>query len=178
MKKLLFILVLILIPVFISAQENANQQLTFFITTVQLDSANAKSVKVLFQRNPSTITTFSSSQLSISSPNGNIWTPGFYRIWTRGDTTAAGNDIGETDSLSVTLYEIMYDGSRGARIATTVVENIDWTVDTWEGPFRILLFGPSFGLEAVLQKTCTGSADTSAQTIMIIYYFSIKGAIL
>lgn len=170
MKKLIFTLVLIvLIPVLLFAQENANQQLNFFITTVQLDSANSKSVKVLFQRNPSTITTTTSSQLSITNPNGNIWTPGFYRIWTRGDTTSAGNAIGETDSLSVTLYEIMYDGSRGARIATTVIDNIDWTVDTWEGPFRILLFGPSFGLEAVLKKTCSGSADTSAQTIMIIY---------
>lgn len=174
MKKLIFFIALIiLIPVLVFGQENANFQQNYFLTKVQLDSGNAVSVKFMFPRNPASPTAIgivsAASRFSIVAENGQFWNPGFYRFWTRGDTTAAGNEINATDSLKMTIYELNFDGTRGDQTSTLVMDELDWTADTWHGPFVLTVFGPAFGIEAVIQKTCVSDADTSEQVILILY---------
>ncbi len=173
MKKLIFFIALIiLIPVLVFGQENANFQQNFFLTKVQLDSGNAVSVKFMFPRNPASPTaigTVTASRFSIVAENGQFWNPGFYRLWTRGDTTAAGNEINATDSLKITAYELNFDGTRGDQTSTVVVDQLDWTADTWHGPFVLTVFGPAFGIELLVQKFCASDADTSEQVIQLIY---------
>jgi hypothetical protein len=168
-KSILLVALFLLVPVLLLGQENPNFQQNYFITTVELDSGTAKSVRVMFPRNPVTVGSVTASRFSITNPNGSFWNPGYYRLWVRGDTTAAGDAIGSTDSLTITVYELMFDGSRGDQTSTVVADQIDWTVDTWHGPFVLTIFGPAFGMEAVLQKSCVSSADTSEQTIIILY---------
>ncbi len=174
MKKLiiLFVVVMFLIPGLIWAQENPNFQQNYFMTKVQLDSGNAVSVKFMFPRNPAnpaTIGSVTDSRFAITTDRGTFWDPGFYRVWTRGDTTAAGNQINATDSLKITAYELNFDGTRGDQTSTVVVNQLDWTADTWHGPFVLTVFGPAFGIELLVQKTCKSDADTSEQVIMLIH---------
>lgn len=168
-KSIILIALFLLVPVLLLGQENPNFQQNYFLTKVDLDSANAKSVKLYFPRNPTTIASVTASRLSITNDRGAFWVPGFYRVWVRGDTTSTGDTIGDTDSLNVTFYELNYDGTRADQESTLVVTNLNWDVDTWHGPFDLIIFGPSFGMDAVIQKTCTGSADTCEVAILIIY---------
>lgn len=174
MKKsiVIFIALMLFIPGLIWAQQNPNFQQNYFLTKVQLDSGNAKSVRFMFPRNPVAATgigTVTDSRFSVVAENGVFWNPGFYRVWTRGDTTAAGNEINATDSLKITAYEINFDGSRGDQTSTVVVDQLDWTADTWHGPFTLTVFGPAFGIELLVQKFCASDADTSEQAILFIY---------